>query len=479
MPLNGIVTDGSVVCARCGLEQAFDGAQWTAILEEAHATSDLWGDRGAAFGDSLSRDFVAIGHAQIGRAFQAPGPNEVHASASPGEPLCESCHAPLAVALDASAKPLLRTVTTCRCGATATYETPAVARQVGGVTSVIATEHRADRKHVKVEEGAAAIALRCPNCEAPLPIHDASKIVTCSYCHAQAMIPDRTWSRIGKKSLPPEPTWLLFHGPSRLRRTLLAEQRDAASEREREADEHARKLRKAQEQLARDMERERRERLEREEKDTAKKAADAKAAKKAGWAVVGVLVGSLVLATVAVLGYAATAGSSELATATTGCEQGSGKSCDDEGQLQTKDESAAARAFARACELHYDMGCLHSGAALEKEKSYGPALAAYASACEGDVPDACAKVDALAASPRVDAMTREAFYERRCAAGKLADCDAAGALYASGGAGLGRDPREAARLFNLACAGGLSAGCNLLADACKAGNTAACPAKKR
>src|SRR5207245_358374 len=81
-----------------------------------------------------------------------------------GYPLCEKCHARLEIAADNG-----RTTTTCACGESAHYELPGAARNMTrALQAIIAVEHRADRRPVKVEQGGAVIAVACPSCNAPL-----------------------------------------------------------------------------------------------------------------------------------------------------------------------------------------------------------------------------------------------------------------------------------------------------------------------
>ncbi len=482
VPLNGLDMDGAVVCAHCGLEQAFDVGQWRSILEGAHATADLWGDHGASFEGLLGHDYAAIGKGTTSRSVEGSGENRLAAVASPGAPVCSTCHAVVEPRLDTSAKPLLRAVVSCACGATATYETPPAAREMSTVTMVLSSEHRIDRRHVKVDESAAALAVRCPGCDAPLPMQDETKFVTCAYCHLQARIPDRTWFRISKKTPAPEPMWLLFHGPSRARQSLVARQRELDDERQKSA--------RRAEHLAHEREAQAKERLEREQQDAARRASEAalEAAEKERKAqeaksdrVVAIAVPSVIILFAVGIGLSQTVlkgPPSEVQAATTACNHGDGKACDREGALlaSTKPSQAAA-AYDMACGLNYPLGCLHAGALAEKSKNAGPAIEDYEKACSSGVGDACSAVEALAASSKVPVTTRLGHYERGCDAGKLDACNSAGTLYATAnGDGLAKDPPRAAALYQRACTGGNAAGCKLLSDACKAGMKEACPA---
>ncbi|HEY6461316.1 MAG TPA: hypothetical protein VIY73_14220, partial [Polyangiaceae bacterium] len=143
--------------------------------------------------------------------------NAFEVTASPGHPVCRSCHALLDVTF---AEGHRATATCAHCKTSDTYAIPAPAVQMmnGALTAVLATEHRADHMAAKVEKTAEAIAVHCPSCSAPLDASDGARIVQCKYCNTTCRIPASAWLRLGGKAARPESMWLAFVGPSRARR---------------------------------------------------------------------------------------------------------------------------------------------------------------------------------------------------------------------------------------------------------------------
>jgi TPR repeat protein len=146
------------------------------------------------------------------------------------------------------------------------------------------------------------------------------------------------------------------------------------------------------------------------------------------------------------------------------CTNGDGKACDGVGR------------FEQACLHDYFPGCMHAAEAAAKAGNYGTAVDDYDHACSGGYAPACAAVETYVASTKVGITTRLGHYEKQCDGGKLDACDSAGLLYANAnGDGLARDEPRAASLYKKACGGGVSAGCDLLAQACRRGVNEACP----
>ncbi len=458
VPLNGLDMDGAVVCARCSLEQAFDVGQWTIIFEEAHATGDLWGDQAEAFRSLLDAQYFDLGKVNASLVFTGTGENGVDALASPGHPLCDACHKPLDVKLDAAPR-TGRASTTCACVETASYEAPASARKMSPpLTAVICSEHRVDRKDVRVDATESAIAVRCPGCDAPLPANTESKFVTCSYCHTQARIPDRTWFKLSKKTHVPEKMWLLFQGDSGTRRDLLEKQRRNHANLENEARERKRReeriAREAEESVARAKaaaEKEKNGELERAaeaaERDR-KRAED----ERSGRMTFVVVIGVTAIGMVAIGVYETS---------------------------QDNAREAARVAHEKSiphCNADTPADCMKT-AQSDLPRNYGPAIDDYETACNAGYQPACDAVEALCQSPTIDIGARLEHYERYCALKKFDACNVAGNLYVNAnGRGLAKDENAASKLFKQSCDGGNTAGCDLLAQSCKRGVQLSCPA---
>jgi hypothetical protein len=236
--------DGAVLCARCGLEQAFDVSRFEDALALAHHAGEVFregilGGSAPGLDDGISRlgrlGITKIGTTWIKETFE--GDNRLEVTASPGSPRCEACHGALEVTLGGGGS---ATVTCPRCATSAVYGTPDAALRMNGGTlrAALAIEHRTDRDPVKTEAspGAGAIAIQCPSCRAPLPATQQTRFATCSYCNTVSRIPDRTWFQLGGKDPVRERMWLHFAGHSRF--YLEAEReiaRLAAARRESEA----------------------------------------------------------------------------------------------------------------------------------------------------------------------------------------------------------------------------------------------------
>ena len=209
VPLNHLDMDGAVVCAKCGLEQAFEVAHWRHVLQNAQNTGDTWMDD-SEIGESKSSSWE-----------DGIGENNLTVFASPGYPRCAKCHAQLEIGAEGDS-----TTTSCSCGEKASYEIPKTAsRMMRSLRALVADEHRTDRKAVKDNSNASAIAVACPSCNAPLDVNESSKFITCTFCNTTSRIPDRTWFRISGKEPKTQPIWLLFQGKS-ARRTALEEEKE-------------------------------------------------------------------------------------------------------------------------------------------------------------------------------------------------------------------------------------------------------------
>jgi hypothetical protein len=458
VPLNGLDMDGAVVCARCSLEQAFNVGQWSIIFEEAHATGDLWGEQAEAFGSLLDSQYFDLGKANASLVFTGTGENGVDTLASPGHPLCDACHKPLDVKLDGAPRSG-RASTTCACGETASYEAPAAARRMSPpLTAVICSEHRVDRKDVRVDATESAIAVRCPGCDAPLPADGESKFVTCSYCHTQARIPDRTWFKLSKKTHVPEKMWLLFQGDSGTRRDLLEKQRRNHQHLENETREKKRReermAREAEESVARAKaaaEKEKSREVERatELADRERQKAEAKHSERV---MLVVVFGVMAIGMVAIGVY-------------------------ETGQDNAREAARVAHEKSIPhCNAETPADCMKT-AAGDFPDSYGAAIDDYETACNAGYQPACDAVEALCQQPKIDISARLEHYERYCKLKKFDACNVAGNLYVhANGDGLAKDENAASKLFKQSCDGGNKAGCDLLAQSCKRGVQLSCPA---
>jgi pyruvate/2-oxoglutarate dehydrogenase complex dihydrolipoamide acyltransferase (E2) component len=195
VPLDEVDLDGAVVCARCGLEQAFEQRLWHSVFDFAHGIADR----------ALDHDRLAIG-------------DETHLTvvAKGGTPSCATCNGTLAITTNAD-----RTTAACpRCGTSIEYVVPAAAIRMtkAALRGVVADAHRASAA-VKVEQTASAIAIQCPSCSASLDVPDDAKVVVvCKFCKATSRIPQRILFKLKGGDTTPAPIWLEFHGPSRARK---------------------------------------------------------------------------------------------------------------------------------------------------------------------------------------------------------------------------------------------------------------------
>jgi hypothetical protein len=275
VPLNHLDMDGGVLCARCGLEQAFQVSSWQGALRSAHAVAELFDSSLPG----LDADIATIGTRLTSQKHVDGGVNRFVVTASPGYPLCARCHAPPTITTTEAGA---ATVACAACDTRETYRLPVAARKMthGALKAIVAVEHRSDRAAVTVDQTPGAIAVRCPSCSAPLPASDASKFLTCGFCKVTSRIPDHAWFRMSGKDPVSESMWLLFHGPSGMRKELEGRAREAADkerqrafrvQREEERDEERRRQRQdeearkaAAEVAEREIEEERRRRRERD-----------------------------------------------------------------------------------------------------------------------------------------------------------------------------------------------------------------------
>jgi hypothetical protein len=227
-PLNHLDIDGSVVCAHCQLDQAFDVGAWKEALRLAHGVGDLAGptaegrhphprysiagaNPGTVIGkrDTLLRSTQNSTHVDDG----VRTTRSLRLEASPGYPLCPACRVPLDVTLEKETS-----TTRCpRCGDRATYETPPSARKLHhGLRGVQAEDHRRDHEDVRLDirAGGGSVAVACPGCGATMAAHGETKVVVCEFCQTVSRIPDKVLQETFHITPEKETWWLWFRGPS-------------------------------------------------------------------------------------------------------------------------------------------------------------------------------------------------------------------------------------------------------------------------
>ena len=209
VPLNHLDMDGGVLCARCGLDQAFEVSAWRQVLQHAHAVAESFGVKGAGRDEEVAR----LGERQSSVKQSISGANGFEVISSPGYPLCPQCHSPVQVATAESGE---TTATCTTCSTTTSYALPPTARKMmhGALRGTIAVDHKTGQAAVRVDRTPGAIAIASPTCSAPLPASAESKFIHCAYCGTVSRVPDHTWFQLNGKEPAAESIWLLFHGQS-------------------------------------------------------------------------------------------------------------------------------------------------------------------------------------------------------------------------------------------------------------------------
>ena len=284
VPLNHLEMTGAVVCGKCGAEQAFDVKGWHEAFDFAHSTAD--------FGPGKS----GWGKATF------DGGNQFTILTVAGHPLCETCHGLLAFTADNGKAD----VSCGACKKVVSYITPerAVKMTHDTLRAVIAPDHRADHKEVRVDETGAAVAIHCPQCQAPLDASQGTKFVHCKYCNTSSRIPDDVWFRVNGNDPKPTPIWLAFSGMSPERRLELKkkmdEQKSLAREREIEEEKQARALKHAHEEAVHEERVAHKKQLDEESAAKSKAIQKAKESRQATIVVLAIVGVSIVLAFIAV-----------------------------------------------------------------------------------------------------------------------------------------------------------------------------------
>ena len=227
-PLDQLDVDGAVECAHCGLRQAFNASSWRRALDFAHGVADLAGPMPEGrvanpfvwIGDS--NPYATVGVTQVYRDtevnYDSDG-RELFVQAGPGFPSCKKCLVAFLVRVDGNVAH-----TECpRCHDRAVYELPKGAQNVvPGVVAIVADELRTDRKRANVGGDANVVALACPGCGAPLKLEGESRAFTCPFCRTLSFVPGRVMARALGRAPKPETWWILFRGPSTMRKGLEA-----------------------------------------------------------------------------------------------------------------------------------------------------------------------------------------------------------------------------------------------------------------
>lgn len=243
VPANYLDLDGSLGCARCGIEQAFAPERFRDVLLAAHDVGDLAGPHPeghpAHRTEPIGRDnrYGGIGRTQPAITTTLRRRNdtdlEVRLELTRGRRLCTRCQMPVELYPDGQGG----VTTLCSyCQDRAQYGLPPGARELyPSLLGVVADEHRSDcqRSETVSSEGDAAVAIQCPSCHAPLRLSPTSALAHCPYCSTDSVIPARAWARAGGDDPSPQPWFALFHGPSSARKRLAMEAAMERSSRER------------------------------------------------------------------------------------------------------------------------------------------------------------------------------------------------------------------------------------------------------
>lgn len=227
-PLDGLDLDGTVRCARCGLEQAFDVDSWTEGLGFAHDVADLCGpepegrSRHADLSISAENPYRELGlyrvwatHALSGEVRQGASvlQRSLELRVHPGRPLC-TCGEPLSLTVSGE-----RVDARCtRCGQTREGRLPVLARRLYAPVRALFAGPGPQISTTRGLTGSGGYS--CPGCGAPLPVTGMEPVVTCSFCKLATRI--ASFSGLADDR-PPAVFWLAFQGPSAERRRLLRE----------------------------------------------------------------------------------------------------------------------------------------------------------------------------------------------------------------------------------------------------------------
>ena len=247
-PLATLDLDGTVTCLSCGFVQAFDVDVWSEALPLAHGLGDLaWPKPDGRFPTAdtpagVRNPFDRVGTAETVHRFESTGlttsggvmrTRSLSLELAPGSPLCETCHGPL----DAVASGPGALVSCATCRTQRTYRLPQASAPVEGMPAVVlADDLCTDGAEARTDVGAGGVvALRCPTSNAALQSTAEQSLVACPFCRTLCRIPSKTLAALHPSAHVRRPFWLLFTGPSRLRRTLVEAARHDAAAREKVA----------------------------------------------------------------------------------------------------------------------------------------------------------------------------------------------------------------------------------------------------
>jgi hypothetical protein len=215
--------DGNVTCRSCGIDQAFMVQGWTEILEGLHGLADLSGSPDGR----NPHPRLAIGavnpHREIGKqSATVDWKNELEGEdgvkqvlrveAAPGHTVCPAGHGPMRVRAGGDVHVSCET-----CGIQQQYSRLS-SSPYDRLTVVLADHNRLDAKAARPGTRDGLDGFSCPGCGAPLPVEEGRALVTCSFCHLTSKVPTGK-GRIAS-TVPPALWWMLFEGPSPLRRRL-------------------------------------------------------------------------------------------------------------------------------------------------------------------------------------------------------------------------------------------------------------------
>jgi uncharacterized Zn finger protein (UPF0148 family) len=232
-PMNQLDLDGSIACLNCGISQKFEPVRWTQVVRAAHQVGDLGGadpegrTRNPAISIAAFNPMRGVG---VDSQYFDFEPEPEHLPDTGVQPHRLRVRAALGHPLSAEREPVeIRrlgagsvTVYCSRARTEATYAFPENApRAFPGLLAVIGEEHVAGRRQAQLH-GASAVSVNCPTCSAPLHVTGHDTIVTCQYCQTTAILPSGVLRALGHKTPRAQVWWMLFGGPSELRRELEA-----------------------------------------------------------------------------------------------------------------------------------------------------------------------------------------------------------------------------------------------------------------
>ncbi|MBU1239145.1 hypothetical protein KKF84_07150 [Myxococcota bacterium] len=227
IPLNFLDLDGTVRCNNCGIQQKFPLQTWQTALYKARGIIDFTGDERPPedsplwpffykeLPENAKREAVHLGaHASLVHLIspKSADSSAVTLAVSTGNPLCESCIAPLQISkVDETSLQLACPA----CSHEQRYQRDENFSTIKGLAFAVANEHRegAMEAIISARSEGGVIALDCPKCGGALPPHKDQYFATCTYCGTSCYIDP---ALLNVKDLPdkPSPLWLLFQGSS-------------------------------------------------------------------------------------------------------------------------------------------------------------------------------------------------------------------------------------------------------------------------